>query len=425
MARSARDAKLEARTARLKLKAGVRHWKGIGKGLALGYRRTKEGFGTWGARLLQSDGKYALKAIGAADDYQDANGVDVFDYFQAQDKARKLADVAKRQGGMITKAITIAEAAERYMAWYKDHRRAYRETDHSIRVHILPALGEKNVSELTAAHIRGWLDKLASRPARVRTSKLSKKQHYRDAAETQDEKRARRATANRIFNILKALLNRAFRDGLVADDSAWRKVKPFPKVDEARIRFLTDSEGVRLVNASAPDLRQLANAALLTGARYGELVAMRVNDVSVRDSRVYISQSKSGKPRYIPLNPEGVTLFRSVTVGKKGDDLVFTRKDGSAWGKNHHVRALTEACRVAKISPPIAFHELRHTYASHLAQAGVDLLTISKLLGHADTRITAKHYAHLADKTLAAAVTKLPSFQSKPILDRVSSGKAA
>ena len=48
-----------------------------------------------------------------------------------------------------------------------------------------------------------------------------------------------------------------------------------------------------------------------------------------------------------------------------------------------------------------------------LAQAGVDLLTISKLLGHSDTRITAKHYAHLADKTLALAVTKLPSFETK------------
>ena len=69
-----------------------------------------------------------------------------------------------------------------------------------------------------------------------------------------------------------------------------------------------------------------------------------------------------------------------------------------------------EACRKAKVPPAVAFHELRHTYASHLAQAGVDLLTISKLLGHADTRTTTRHYAHLADKTLAAAVTKLPSF---------------
>ena len=97
-------------------------------------------------------------------------------------------------------------------------------------------------------------------------------------------------------------------------------------------------------------------------------------------------------------------------TGKTGDELVLTREDGRPWGHNHHVRALQEACKVAKVKPAVSFHELRHTYASHLAQAGVDLLTISKLLGHADTRITAKHYAHLADKTLALAVTKLPNF---------------
>jgi len=76
---------------------------------------------------------------------------------------------------------------------------------------------------------------------------------------------------------------------------------------------------------------------------------------------------------------------------------------------------------VAKVKPAVSFHDLRHTYGSHLAQAGVDLLTISKLLGHADTRITSKHYAHLADKTLAQAVTKLPSFTTtkSPALQQV------
>ena len=57
---------------------------------------------------------------------------------------------------------------------------------------------------------------------------------------------------------------------------------------------------------------------------------------------------------------------------------------------------------------------MRHTYASTLAQRGVDLLTISKLLGHADTGITARHYAHLCDRTLANAVDSLlPSFGFK------------
>ena len=58
----------------------------------------------------------------------------------------------------------------------------------------------------------------------------------------------------------------------------------------------------------------------------------------------------------------------------------------------------------------MGFHELRHTYASALAQMGVDLLSISKLLGHADTRITSRHYAHLCDNALRAAVEKLPGF---------------
>ena len=309
-----------------------------------------------------------------------------------------------------TGPYTVKEAAEHYLAWYKEHRKAFKETEHSVRVHILPALGNDAVSDLTAPRIRKWLDKVAEQPGRVRTSKLAKRQNFRAAPKTEDAKRARRATANRVFNILKALLNKAFHDGMISDDTAWRQVKPFPKVDEARIRFLTGAEAIRLVNSCVTDLRHLTQAALLTGARYGELTALTVNDVDTDVARIYIAQSKSGRPRHIPLNREGVKVFVSAVAGKSGNEIVFTRTDGQPWKKNHHVRPLAEACRTAKIKPSVAFHELRHTYASHLAQQGVDLLTISKLLGHADTRITSKHYAHLADATLAAAVTKLPSF---------------
>lgn len=153
-------------------------------------------------------------------------------------------------------------------------------------------------------------------------------------------------------------------------------------------------------------------AGLLTGARFGELAGLQAKDVNLDTAQVYFSPAKSGRSRYVPLNDEGVTLFQSIVAGKTGDQLLFTKTSGEPWGKNHHVRLLLDACDTAKIKPAISFHELRHTYASHLAQAGVDLLTISKLLGHADTRITSKHYAHLADKTLAAAVTKLPSFEA-------------
>jgi len=411
MAQTARDSRLETRTARLRLQLGRRYFKTIGKGLTLIYRRTGEGFGTWSVKLISTaGGEYHLCKLGTADDYQDANGVDVLSFGQAHDRARKLAHEAKANDGILIKPSSVSEAADRYLEWYRQHRRAVRETEHAIRAHIRPALGDRQLGSLTAAQIRNWLERLAAKPARVRSSRFSEAPAYRAAPKTADEKRARRATANRVLNILKAILNRAFRDGLVADDTAWRKVRPFERADEARIRFLTDAEAVRLVNACDPDLRALVRAALLTGCRFGELAALRAQDANLRTAQVYIAHSKSGRPRHVPLNPEGSALFRELTTGKTGDELLFVRRDRRPWGKNHHVRPLLKACQIAKVRPAVAFHELRHTYASHLAQAGVDLLTISKLLGHADTRVTAKHYAHLADRTLAAAVNKLPSF---------------
>jgi len=424
MAGARKDSKLGSRTARIALTPRHQpYWLNIAEGVALGYRRGPRG-GTWYCRIYEGTGKYLQEHIAGADDHIDANGETILTFYQAQERARTLARQRERQRGIgVAADATVKQAADRYLTWFREHKKSVRETEHVINAHILPALGDIKLSQLTSPKLRAWLDEVATRPAKIRSSK--EKPRYRAAPKTADEKRARRSTANRILNVLKALLNRAFQDGLAADDIAWRKVKPFAKADEARIRFLSDAEAVRLVNACLADLRALVRAALLTGARCGELARLRVSDVSVRTNQIYIGpESKSGRPRHVPLNPEGLALFKSLIIGKTGDAPVFTHSDGREWGKNHHVRGLIEACRKAKIHPPIAFHELRHTYASHLAQAGVDLLTISKLLGHADTRITSKHYAHLADKTLAAAVTRLPSFSGKDTRNLVAVRKS-
>lgn len=425
MAGARKDSRLGTRTARAILKARHQpYWLNIAQGVALGYRRGPQG-GSWYCRVYEGAGKYQQHYIAGADDHVDANGETVLTFYQAQERARKLAKQHEKQRGIGIKAdATVTQTAERYLDWFRQHRKAIRETEHVISAHILPTLGDKKLDALTTPQLRAWLDGLASQRARVRS--IEGKPKFRLAPKTADEKRARRSTANRILNVLKALLNRAFQDGLVADDTPWRKLKPFAKADEARIRFLSDAEGVRLVNACPADLRALVRAALLTGARFGELARLKAADVNLKAGRVYIGQSKSERPRHIPLNPEGVALFKARSTGKTGDTPLFTRSDGREWGKNHHVRSLLQSCEVANIKPAVAFHQLRHTYASHLAQAGIDLLTISKLLGHADTRITSKHYAHLADKTLAAAVTKLPSFEATGThLQEVPKAKAA
>lgn len=410
MAQRAGDSNL-TRTARLRLPKGKRYYRRINGAVALVYRRTGDGFGTWTAKITLPDGSRDQRRLGDADDHQDANGVDVLSFEQAQALAIARAEDRKRAKGIIGDP-TVDDAAKDYLAWFERHRKGVRETKNVYDANIKPALGDTKLSALTSAAIKAWHERLATTPAKLRTGKFAEKANARATPKTPDERRARKATANRILTVLKAVLNRAYQNGLVADDSAWRRVRPFRKVDEPRVRFLSDAEGIRLTNACPADLRRLVQGALLTGARLGELTAMRVQDVDLKAGTVYVAESKSGRPRRIPLNPEGIALFSNAVLGKTGEVLVFVRDDGRAWGKNHHVRPLLAACAAAKVNPPIAFHELRHTYASHLAQAGVDLLTISKLLGHADTRITARHYAHLADKTLAAAVTKLPSFAS-------------
>ena len=196
----------------------------------------------------------------------------------------------------------------------------------------------------------------------------------------------------------------------MADNVEWRRVKPFPKTTAPVVRFLNQDECIRLLNACLPDFRALVRAALLTGCRYGELIRMKAVDYRQDQNGVWVRESKSGLPRFIALNQEGIALFEALTTGKNGDELIFVRADGKEWGKSHQDRPMREACQLAKIEPPVSFHELRHSYASSLIQNGVSLELISDLLGHADTRMTIQHYAHLSDKCRRKAVEALPDF---------------
>ncbi len=416
MAQKARDSRLENRSNRLgKAKLGERLYKVLGKGLALCYRRTSGSYGTWSVRLIQADGKYRLEALGAADDHEEANGQTVLSFEQAQTKAFSRHRELQRAGGIVKGPLTVKVAAEHYMEWFRLNRKSEKTTQANIDAHILPKWGDTQVAELTTKGLKSWLAALATKAARKRTKKGAKVA-YRELPTDDDGKRSRKSTANRVLTIFKAILNKAYEDELVSTNEAWKKVKPFEHVEEPLVRFLNTDEAARILNACAADLRQLVRAALYTGARYSELAGAKVSDYSPEARTLYIRPSKSGKGRHIPLTEEGAKLFDHRATGKTGEASIFTRADGSAWGKNYHIRPMLEACSKASIEPAIGFHQLRHTYASLLAQKGADLLTISKLLGHADTRITSRHYAHLTDKTLANAVNAfLPSFGSEDV----------
>jgi len=100
-------------------------------------------------------------------------------------------------------------------------------------------------------------------------------------------------------------------------------------------------------------------------------------------------------PRHVVLTEEGQRFFATMTAGKTGAALIFTRDGGGIWGRSRQQRPLTEACKTAKIKPAVRFHDLRHTHGSTLAMKGGPLAVIAAQLRHSDTRMTEKHYAHL------------------------------
>lgn len=157
----------------------------------------------------------------------------------------------------------------------------------------VPTLGSTEVESLTTDQLIRWRNKVATAPKRVRTKRTPTEPATRATPDDDDARRARKATTNRIIAMLKAALNRAFYADRVSSDSAWRKIKPFKKVDEAVVRYLSIAEIRRLVSACSEDFRCLVEAALYTGCRYAELTRLRFEDYNDDSGTLSIRLSTS------------------------------------------------------------------------------------------------------------------------------------
>lgn len=433
MPRTTNDEPITTRASRAKLAA--RHepyWRGKGDGAALGYRKGARG-GVWVVRLKNERGGYDKATLGRADDdpADAAAGIATLD-FGAADAAAQAWIVRQRRiaAGLEPeptkdsgKPLTVNDVLEAYFQdQAKKRKKGLDRARLAAAAHIRPKLGNVVVGRLTRDRLRGWHHELAEAPPRVRSGKGKTKAREVDPHD-EDAQRRRRSSANRVLTILKAALNFARTEGIYAgSNDPWKLVKPHAEADAPTVRYLQADEITRLCNACPPDFRELVTGALLTGARYGELAAMRVSAFNPDVGTLAIPRSKSGKPRHIVLTDEGAAFFSRMTAGRKATarmferDLMVKQATGrvgnqtpaeftrAPWGRSHQFRFLREACAAAKIVPAISFHILRHTYASRLAQNGASMQVIAAQLGHADTRITEKHYAHLGPSHIANVV---------------------
>ena len=204
--------------------------------------------------------------------------------------------------------------------------------------------------------------------------------------------RASVSTANRHLTLIKSVFNKAIAWEMFNGTSPAAKISNL-KEPSNRLRYLSQTEIRNILGACNARIRPLLAAALLTGMRRGELLALTWANIDMAQGIIYITQSKSGKPREIPI----VQNLRDILEGmgpqepaaKVFDMPIITLR-----------RYFDKALTAAGISG-FHFHDLRHTFASHFIMKTGNLPALQKLLGHASPIMT-QRYAHLSSGYLQA-----------------------
>jgi len=223
-------------------------------------------------------------------------------------------------------------------------------------------------------------------------------------------KQARKAAGGGAPSINRslAMLSKAF--SLAFREWEWVKDNPVSKVSRekessGRDRWLTGEEERRLLEHSPQWLREIITFDLHTGLREDELLSLTWDRVDLFRRVIIIQESKNGAPRTIPLTKTalGILTDKASIINLKG--IVFPSSATKKINAQNLNRAFNAATRKAEVQD-FHFHDLRHTFATRLAQRGVDLYRISKLLGHYDISMT-QRYAHHCPESLRGGIEVL------------------
>lgn len=207
------------------------------------------------------------------------------------------------------------------------------------------------------------------------------------------------STVNREVACLKTIFNKAVEWGKI-EKSSIQFIKKF-KEDPGRERILNAEEVRRLIEYASPSIRPVLIVALNTGMRRNEILCLKLRDVDFIKEFIFIENSKSGKSRKIPMNAAVFAILNSLP---HSSEYIFFNPETKTHIKGIKT-AFKAACRRAEIKG-LRLHDLRHTALSKMVEAGIDLVTVSKIAGHSSIQMTMR-YAHPTPENMRRAVDVL------------------
>jgi len=317
--------------------------------------------------------------------------------------------IIKDEFGFSKNDLAIESLIQKFLEYNRtNHRATTTKRYKAVTDHFRRFLTEKRkdiimLSQLTPEVIEGY--KTFRRDEWVNPN-------GKDVRTDNSRKGARARTVNIELEGIKTMLNLAIKWDYLKDNPM-KHVKSLKVDDKKPLRFLTEEECERFLEACPKELYPIYFTFMSTGMRKAELEHLRWDDIEFRNRKIYIRKKPDWQPktgeREIPISDELLIVLeqhkrRSKKAGKK--DYVFAIIDG---GKSHNMlrTELIKIAQVAGLEDMTKVHTLRHTFASHLVMAGVDLPTVQKLMGHSDIETT-MIYSHLSPSHLSNAVNHLP-----------------
>jgi len=212
------------------------------------------------------------------------------------------------------------------------------------------------------------------------------------------------ASNNKILGVLKHMFTKAIEWDMVESDVLRRIRKVKLLRDEGkRLRYLLKEECQALIDTCPEHLKPIVITALNTGMRKSEILSLKWDNIDLKNGFILLDKTKNGERREIPIND---TLKYTLKGIMRRLDIPYVFHDPKSCKPYRDIkRSFQGACRRAGIKD-FHFHDLRHTFASHLVMAGVDITTIKELLGHKTLAMTLR-YAHLAPSHKVKAVDLL------------------
>jgi integrase len=331
--------------------------------LHLGFRKTPNGSETWIARFKREDKTRTFKPLGRVDGLEHAEAVEA-----------AIAWFKDLERGINSDGATVESVCREYVE--NRCKEVSEKNGHDAEMRFRRTVygtpfGSTRLAKVQESQIRAWRNALV-------------------------EKGASKATANRNLTALKAALYLAVRNRKVnaSMEIEWSNVEAYKGAGKRRDVYLDLKQRRALLAKAEGGFRDLLDAALLTGARPGELVNALRKQFDARTGSMTFT-GKTGT-RTVPLSPAAQTLFERLAKSKLPLAHLLVRDDGKPWAHSDWDELVRDAAAKAELPPGVVLMTMRHSYITNAITSGMSILAVAKYVGTSVMMIE-KHYGHLVD----------------------------